>query len=130
MGVSLRGERATKRVVRSIVAVLAVLMVWQLAAAMHAPAALAARSAEWARFDVGVKLLTDGKLSITETQVIDFQDGPFTAGSRNIALGRIDGISNVRGAEIVDGKKLPYQQVDTFDGHRAPTRSRRHRPNC
>ncbi|MCC6674012.1 MAG: DUF2207 domain-containing protein, partial [Thermomicrobiales bacterium] len=100
---------------RGIVAVLAILVIWQMAVAIHAPAVLAARSAEWARFDVGVKLLTDGKLSITETQVIDFQDGPFTAGSRNIPLGKIDGISNVRVAELVDGTKVPYEQVDSFD---------------
>ena len=95
--------------------VLALILVWQVAAAVRAPDALAARSVEWAQFDVGIKLLSDGKLSVTETQVIDFEEGPFTAGSRNIPLGKVDGISNVLVSEIVGSQKLPYLEVDSFD---------------
>ena len=110
-----RGTRRTARAMRGLVAVLAVLMVWQLVSSLHAPAVLAERSVEWNQFDVGIKLLTDGKLSITETQVIDFQDGPFTAGSRDIPLGKVDGISNVQVAEISGNQKTPFQEVDRFD---------------
>src|SRR5690606_29237389 len=41
--------------------------------------------------------------------------GPFTAGSRTIPMGRVDDISNVRISEIVDGQKVPYTQVSTFE---------------
>lgn len=107
--------RSTRRVVRGMIAVLSLLLVWQLVSTFQAPVVLAERSVEWSRFDVAVKLLTDGKLAVTETQVIDFTDGPFTAGSRNIPLGKVDGISNVGIAEIVDGNKTIYQQVSSFD---------------
>ncbi|MEZ4530133.1 MAG: DUF2207 domain-containing protein [Thermomicrobiales bacterium] len=103
------------RILRGAAALLALLLVWQLAVAVRAPDVSAARSVEWAQFNVAIKLLTDGKLSVTETQVIDFEEGPFTAGSRTIPLGKVDGISDVRISEIVDGQKLPYAQVSTFE---------------
>ncbi len=103
------------RLARGFVTILALLMVWQLASSVQAPVALAERSVEWAQFDVGINLLTDGRLAVTETQVIDFQDGPFTAGSRNIPLGKVDGISNVQVVEITDSGQTPYQQVSSFD---------------
>jgi hypothetical protein len=115
MGASIQVERTARRVVRCFAAVLALVLVWQLAIGFGANDALAARSVEWTNFDVGIKLLSDGKLSVTETQVIAFEDGPFTAGSRNIPLGKVDGISNVRVNEIVDGQKLPYKEVSSFD---------------
>ena len=102
------------RLLRGAAAVLALMLVWQLIVAVRAPDAIAARSVEWSQFDVAIEMLTDGKLSVTETQVIDFEEGPFTAGSRNIPLGRVDGISNVRVSEIVNGQKLPYQEVSSF----------------
>ncbi len=114
LGASPRRPRLA-RTLRGAIAFLALLLVWQLVVTMRAPDALAARSVEWSQFDVGIVLLTDGKLSITETQVIDFEEGPFTAGSRNIPLGKVDGISNVRVSEIVDGQKLPYTQVSSFN---------------
>lgn len=103
------------RMLRGAAAVLALMLVCQLVVAVRAPDATAARSVEWSRFDVAIKLLTDGKLSVTETQVIDFEDGPFTAGSRNIPMGKVDGISNVRISEIVGDQKLPYKEVSSFD---------------
>ncbi len=103
------------RLWRGAAAVLALMLVWQLVVAVRAPDAMAARSVEWSQFDVAIQLLTDGKLSITETQVIDFEEGPFTAGSRNIPLGKVDGISNVRVSEIVGEQKLPYKEVSSFD---------------
>ena len=103
------------RVLRGAGAVLTLMLVWQLVVAVRAPDALAARSVEWAQFDVAIDLLSDGTLSVAETQVIDFEDGPFTAGSRNIPLGKVDGISNVRVSEIVDGQKLPYKEVSSFN---------------
>ena len=103
------------RMLRGVGALLALFLVWQLVVAVRAPDALAARSVEWTQFNVDIRLLTDGKLSVTETQVIDFEEGPFTAGSRNIPLGKVDGISNVRVSEIVGNEKLPYLQVNTFD---------------
>jgi hypothetical protein len=112
---STRRRTLTARMVRGAAALLAILLVWQLVATVRAPAALAARSVEWSQFDVAIELLTDGQLSVTETQVIDFEDGPFTAGSRDIPLGKVDGISNVRISEIVDGQKLPYMQVSSFE---------------
>lgn len=111
----LRRMRTTRGVVRSLVVVLSVLLVWQLFSSVQAPEVLAARSVVWSQFDVGIKLLTDGKLSVTETQVIDFHEGPFTAGSRNIPLGKVDGISNVRVAEISGTEKIPFEQVSSFD---------------
>jgi hypothetical protein len=102
-------------VLRGAIAFLALLLVWQLVVTMRAPDALAARSVEWAQFDVGIVLLSDGNLSITETQVIDFEEGPFTAGSRNIPLGKVDGISNVSVSEVVNGQNVPYTQVSSFD---------------
>jgi uncharacterized membrane protein len=103
------------RVLRGMAALLAVLLVWQLFATVRAPDAMAARSVEWAQFNVDIQLLSDGRLGVTETQVIDFEEGPFTAGSRNIPLGRVDGISNVQISEIVDGQKLPYREVSSFN---------------
>ena len=69
---------------------------------------------QWNQFDVAIELLSDGRLSVTETQVIDFNDGPFTAGSRNIPLGKVDGISNVQVSEVTGGTKTPYTQVSSF----------------
>lgn len=103
------------RLLRGAAAVLALLLVWQLVVAVRAPDALAARSVEWSQFNVDIKLLSDGKLAVTEMQVIDFEDGPFTAGSRNIPLGKVDGISNVRVSEVVGSQKLPYEEVSSFN---------------
>ncbi len=103
------------RLLRGAAAVLALMLVCQLVVGVRAPDAAAARAVEWSHFDVAIKLLTDGKLSVTETQVIAFEDGPFTAGSRNIPLGKVDGISNVRISEISGGQKLPYKEVSSFN---------------
>lgn len=103
------------RLLRGFAAVLALLLVWQLAASFRAPNALADRSVTWNQFDVAIKLLSDGRLSVTEKQVIDFSGGPFTAGSRNIPLGKVDGISNVAVTEITPSGNVPYTQVSTFD---------------
>ena len=54
------------RLARGFVTILALLMVWQLASSVQAPVALAERSVEWAQFDVGINLLTDGRLAVTE----------------------------------------------------------------
>ncbi|MCA9859385.1 MAG: DUF2207 domain-containing protein, partial [Thermomicrobiales bacterium] len=108
-------HRMAARAVRGLAATLALLLVVQMVFAVRAPDAMAARSVEWAQFDVAIRLLSDGRLSVTETQVIDFTDGPFTAGSRDIPLGRVDGISDVRVAEIVGSQKVPYEEVSSFD---------------
>lgn len=103
------------RLLRGAGALLALLLLWQVMVAVRAPEALAAKSVEWSEFDVGITLLSDGRLAISEYQVIDFEGGPFTAGSRNIPIGKVDGISDVRVSEIVDGQKLPYAQVGSFN---------------
>lgn len=103
------------RIVRGFAAVLVLLLVWQLAAAFSAPDALADRSVQWNQFDVAIQLLSDGRLAVTETQVIDFNEGPFTAGSRDIPLGKVDGISNVQVSELTGSTKTPYSQVSSFD---------------
>lgn len=114
--VASRNRRSTRaRLLRGSATLLALSLVWLMAVAVRAPDVSAAKSVDWAQFDVAIKLLTDGQLSVTETQVIDFQEGPFTAGSRTIPMGRVDDISNVRISEIVDGQKVPYTQVSTFE---------------
>lgn len=109
----LRGA-SNQRWVRALTVIMGLLLVWQLASALHAPGALAERSVQWNQFDVAIKLLSDGRLAVTETQVIDFNEGPFTAGSRNIPLGKVDGISNVQVTEVNGTEKIPYTQVSTF----------------
>ena len=67
------------------------------------PDRAAARSAEYAQFDVQLTVLEDGTFRIVETQTVDFTDGPFTGGHRSIPLARIEGVENIAVSELVDG---------------------------
>ncbi len=71
-------------------------------------AAQQGRSVEWARFDVTLDLREDGSYHVVERQEVDFQGGPFSGGFRDVPLGRVEAIGNVRVSEVVAGRTEPY----------------------
>jgi len=80
-------------------------------AAIFTSAAVDAKSARYERFDVDLVLLGNGSFDITETQVVEFHNGPFTQGHREIPTARTGGMTAVQVSEPVDGKVIDYAQV-------------------
>lgn len=76
------------------------------------PAVAQSRSVAWATFDVSLDLRPDGSYHITERQEIDFLGGPFRAAFREIPLGRIEDIGNIRVTQIENGESAPYTFVE------------------
>lgn len=62
-----------------------------------------------ARFDSDITVNKDGSLDVVETIVYVFDAGSFHFGTRSIPLKRVDDISNVHVAEVVNGKPVQYQ---------------------
>ncbi|MEK7310638.1 MAG: DUF2207 domain-containing protein [Chloroflexota bacterium] len=58
-----------------------------------------AKTAMWQRYDVDITVQPNGDLRVVETQVIDFQGGPFREGFAEIPLENTDGISDVAVSE-------------------------------
>jgi Predicted membrane protein (DUF2207) len=54
------------------------------------------------RFDVDLEVRPGGSAAVTETVVFRFEGGPFTYVYRELALARLDGISDIRAA--IDGR--------------------------
>jgi hypothetical protein len=100
----------------------AALLLAALATALLAPAVLArARAVVWRQFDVDMTVQTDGSLSVTETQVIEFQDGPFHVGFASIPLEGSDGVTLVavgdetRDYQPASGGETPYTYTTFFE---------------
>jgi uncharacterized membrane protein len=102
---------------RSRLLILLLVLSWAivLAAVFHASQAGAERSVDWARFDVDINLLASGQLVVSETQEIDFTEGPFSTGFRNIPLDRVENIENVTVAELINGQPQDYRLTSAID---------------
>lgn len=68
------------------------------------PAGASAKELHWERYDTTIDLHPDGSFTVTEDQLISFDDGVFSEGYAVIPLGRVEEITNVRVSE--DG--VPY----------------------
>lgn len=97
------------------IAAMAAFALMTLWAALASPAPALAKSATYAAFDVDLTVLNDGTYHVEETQTVQFEDGPFVQGHRDIPLARTGGISNVAVYEIVDGQRVAYQQSDDIE---------------
>jgi hypothetical protein len=71
-----------------------------VALTLAVPSSVAAKSAEYTRFDVAVELRSDGTFHVTETQQVRFSDGPFSLGHREVPLARTEEIVNVTVSEL------------------------------
>jgi hypothetical protein len=74
-------------------------------------AAQTSRSVEFARVDVEVELLEDGELAVEERLDVAFTGGPFREGFRDVALGRVEAISDIRVGERTDDRTVSYEFV-------------------
>lgn len=91
------GPRRGRRLARSPLLVLPLLLAWLACSLLAIPpaAAQSSRSVTWDRFDVEIDLHEDGSLHVVERQVVDFRGGPFYDGAAEIPLARIDAVDNV-----------------------------------
>jgi hypothetical protein len=80
-------------------------------AASWQTAAQTSRSVEFARVDVEVELLEDGELAVEERLDVAFTGGPFREGFRDVALGRVEAISDIRVGERTDDRTVSYEFV-------------------
>jgi predicted membrane protein DUF2207 len=78
---------------------------------MHGVRPAAAKSVEWANFDVTLDLQQDGSFHVVERQTVDFSGGPWFGGEREVPLARIDRVDAVAIGELVDGQTKRYQYV-------------------
>lgn len=70
-----------------------------IALALSPVGAAQAKSAAWQRYDVDITVQPDGSLRVVETQVIEFQGGPFREGFAEIPLEGADGVTDVSVSE-------------------------------
>jgi hypothetical protein len=77
------------------------------------PGHVAAKSAEYTRFDVAIDLRPDGTYHVTETQQVSFSGGPFSLGHREIPLSRTDGVENIKVSSVDDEhRRQPLTETD------------------
>ena len=67
--------------------------------------AQADRSVVWDDIDVTVELREDSSFHVTERDRIDFINGPFRSGYREIPLARIEAVDNISAGEVVGGTR-------------------------
>ncbi len=89
-------------------ATLAALLAVALLTLLGAPRSALAKSASYTSLDVELTVGNDGTYHVEETQTVQFVDGPFSQGHRDIPLVRTSGIDNVAVYEVVDGTRVPY----------------------
>lgn len=77
------------------------------------PGAVFAKSVVWTNYDFDVTVQTNGDLRVVETQVIDFQGGPFHEGFATIPLENTDGITDVSVSE----NGIPYKEGSNGPGY-------------
>ncbi|HEU5430099.1 MAG TPA: DUF2207 domain-containing protein, partial [Thermomicrobiales bacterium] len=82
-----------------------------LPGAMHGVRPAAAKSVEWANFDVTLDLQQDGGFHVVERQTVDFTGGPWFGGERDVSLARIDRVDAVTLSEVVNGRTERYRYV-------------------
>jgi hypothetical protein len=93
-----------------------VLLLLPVALWLAGPERAAAQSNELTipAYDTEISVNTDGSLDIAETLEFRFDFGSFKRGIREIPLDRVEGISDLRVAELVDGRAIDYQET-TFN---------------
>jgi hypothetical protein len=93
-----------------------------LPGALHGVRPAAAKSVEWANFDVTLDLQQDGSYHVVERQTVDFAGGPWHGGFRDVPLARIDHVDAVAVGELVNGRTERYQYVspDSFNDQAGP----------
>lgn len=63
----------------------------------------------WQNYDVTLNVQPDGRVVVTERQVVLFNDGPYRTAFATISTDHIDALTDVGVAEVVDGVLEPYQ---------------------
>src|SRR5215213_8919746 len=77
--------------------------------------AQADRSVVWANIDVTVELREDSSFHVTERDRINFINGPFRSGYREIPLARIEAVDNISAGEVGGDTVQPYRYVQPGD---------------
>ncbi len=84
------------------------------------PGIVYAKSVVWRNYDFDITIQPNGDLRVVETQVIEFQGGPFREGYADIPLANTDGITDVSltepGHPYTEGTVSPYQYTTYNDG--------------
>ena len=62
-------------------------------------------------YNADITINQDGSLDVTETLVYVYDQGSFRRGLREISLGRVDSITNVRLEEVTNGAVDPYRET-------------------
>ena len=62
-------------------------------------------------YNADITINQDGSLDVTETLVYVYDQGSFRRGLREIPLGRVDSITNVRLEEVTNGAVDPYRET-------------------
>ena len=75
------------------------------------PAHAQSKSLEWLRLDADITVMPNGDLQIAETNVINFTNGSFSFGYRDINMARITDVTNITVEE--DGQQLETEVVNT-----------------
>lgn len=75
------------------------------------PAHAQSKSLEWLRLDADITVLSNGDLQIVETNVINFTNGSFSFGYRDIDMSRITDVVNISVEE--SGQQLETEIVNT-----------------
>ena len=94
---------------------LALLITFLALVVLASPALAQTKTFRWLNWDIDIVVNEDGSMDVTETQTLDFQGAPFTAGFRGIPVGSFgnnDGITNV----TVREGDLVYQE-SSFNGY-------------
>src|SRR5215204_6594325 len=77
--------------------------------------AQADRSVVWANIEVTVELREDSSFHVTERDRINFINGPFRSGYREIPLARIEAVDNITAGEVGSDTVQPYHYVQPRD---------------
>ncbi len=79
---------------------------------------------EWLEFNVDYDIGGNGVIHVTETQVIQFNGGPYRNAFAELSLNRVDQLGNVVVSEVMEnGDVVPYQQVRDPDSTEPETYS-------
>jgi len=78
------------------------------------PALAESKSFQWQRLDSDITVEPNGDLSIVETNVVDFTEGTFTFGYRDIDQSRLTGITDIQATD--NGQPLQVETSETEDG--------------
>ena len=79
------------------------------------------KSVRWLRWDADITINTDGTFRVVETQQVQFIGGPFTFGFRNIPMGQVESITDIRVVEdgveyLQSANEAPNTFYTQFEG--------------